>query len=86
MSSEPNAGPTFLTYLQGYVTQVLMHLGEIDNPLQGGPVTNLGLAKQSIDLLQIIADKTEGNLTDEEEKFLKGSLYDLRMKFVAKSR
>ncbi len=78
--------PDFLTYLQGFVTQVLMHLGEIENPLQGKVTVNLELAKQSIDLLQIIRDKTNGNLTEEEGKFLSGALYDLRMKYVARSR
>ena len=78
--------PDFLKYLQGFVTQVLMHLGEIENPLQGEKTVNLDLAKYSIDLLGLIKDKTKGNLSEEEEKFLDGALYDLRMKFVAKSR
>jgi hypothetical protein len=86
MSANDIPEPEFLKYLQGYVTQVLIHLGEIENPLAGGKTVNLELAKYSIDLLDIIQGKTKGNLTDEEDQFLKGALYDLRMKFVARSR
>lgn len=78
--------PDFLKYIQGFVTQVLIHLGEIDNPLENKKTVNLDLAKYSIDLLNLIKEKTSGNLTEEEENFLNGALYDLRMKFIAKSR
>ena len=86
MNEQSIPKPDFLTYLQGYVTQVMIHLGEIDNPIEGKKTENLQLAKHSIDLLQIISDKTEGNLTAEESAFLGSALYDLRMKYVAKSR
>ena len=78
--------PDFFRYIQGFVTQILIHLGEIDNPLQQNKTINLDLAKYSIDLLDLIKQKTEGNLTEEEEKFINGALYDLRMKFIAQSR
>lgn len=86
MSDQSIPKPDFLTYLHGFVTQILIHLGEVDNPIQGGRTVNFQLAKHSIDLLQIISDKTEGNLSDEEKTFLGSALYDLRMKYVAKSR
>ena len=41
------------------------------------------LAKQTIDILGMIQDKTRGNLTQEEEQLLTNLLYDLRMKYVA---
>ena len=78
--------PDFLKYIQGFVTQTLIHLGEIENPLGGGRTVNLDLAKYSIDLLEMLKTKTAGNLTKEEEDFLNGALYDLRMKYVARSR
>ena len=85
-SSNDVMEPDFFRYIQGFATQILIHLGEIDNPLQNKKTINLDLAKYSIDLLGLIKQKTEGNLTEEEEKFINGALYDLRMKFIAQSR
>jgi len=42
----------------------------------------LVLAKQSIDIINLLKDKTKGNLTNEEENLLDNLLYDLRMRFV----
>jgi len=42
----------------------------------------MALAKQSIDIINLLKDKTKGNLTQEEEKLLDHLLYDLRMRFV----
>ena len=85
-SSNEIMEPDLFKYIQGYVTQILIHLGEIENPLQKKKTINLDLAKYSIDLLDIIKQKTAGNLTNEEETFINGALYDLRMKFIARSR
>ena len=78
--------PDFFNYIQGFVTQIMIHLGEVENPLAQKKTLNLDLAKYSIDLLDMIREKTRGNLTEEEDTFLNGALYDLRMKFIAKSR
>lgn len=43
---------------------------------------NLDLAKYSIDLLELLEDKTKGNLEDEEERFLKEMLHQLRLKYL----
>jgi len=43
------------------------------------------MAKQSIDVLAMLEEKTRGNLTDAEQKLLSTVLYDLRMRFIQKS-
>lgn len=73
----------FATFVMSLAQSVLIHLGEIEEP--GG--RNLPLAKQTIDLLGMLEDKTRGNLTDEEARLLQHLLYDLRLKYVeAKKR
>ena len=52
----------------------------------GALLINFPLAKQSIDLLTMVQDKTRGNLTSEEHKLLENLLYDLRMKYVAECK
>lgn len=47
---------------------------------------NLELARHTIDILGMLQEKTKGNLTEEEERLLSGMLYELRLKFVEKSK
>lgn len=63
------------------VTQALFYLGDLA-PQGGEPVVNLDMAKHQIDTLNILEDKTRGNLTEEEQKLLDGALYESRMRYV----
>ena len=75
----------FTTFVMGLSTQALMHLGEIVEP--GAPQTpDLPAAKQMIDLLGVLREKTTGNLDAAEEQLLASMLYDLRMRYVEVSR
>jgi len=86
--SEPYAGHealpeiNFSTFVISLSTQVLMHLGEIPNPLSGKEERDVPVAKQMIDILGMLQDKTRGNLNDGETKLIEGILFDLRMKYV----
>ena len=71
--------PTFIFSLN---SSTLVHLGIIDDPASGKKVKNLALAKQTIDILGMLEEKTRGNLTKDEESMLKHILYDLRMLYV----
>jgi hypothetical protein len=68
-------------------SSAIINLGEAPDPTTGQKGTaDFGLAQQSIDLLSVLQEKTRGNLTDEERRFLDGMLYDLRMLFVQVSQ
>jgi hypothetical protein len=82
---EPHAEINFTTFVMGLTTQALMHLGEIADPAHPQP-PDLAAAKQMIDLLGILRDKTKGNLDNAEEQLLANMLYDLRMRYVEVSR
>ena len=71
--------PTFIISLNA---SALVNLGAIEDPATGTKVKNLPLAKQTIDILSMLEEKTRGNLTDEEGKILKNILYDLRIIYV----
>ena len=77
---------TFSTFVMGLTTQALMHLGEIPDPMHEQTSRDLPAAKQMIDLLAILRDKTKGNLDAAEEQLLGNMLYDLRMRYVELSR
>ena len=77
---------TFSTFVIGLTTQALMHLGEIADPTQPQMAADLPAAKQMIDLLGILREKTKGNLDDAETQLLDSMLYDLRIRYVEVSR
>ncbi|OPX37845.1 MAG: hypothetical protein B1H12_03870 [Desulfobacteraceae bacterium 4484_190.2] len=61
---------------------VLFHLGEIADPQTGKKAKDLPLAKNTIDIIAMLKEKTEGNLTEEEKKFIENILADLRLRYV----
>ena len=71
--------PTFIFSLN---SAALVHLGVIEDPATGKSEKNLPMAKQTIDMLGMIEEKTKGNLTDDEAHMLKNILYELRIIYV----
>ena len=61
---------------------VLFHLGEIADPQSGRKTRDLPLSKHTIDTIAMLKEKTEGNLTEEEKKFIENILTDLRWRYV----
>ncbi|MDP6932737.1 MAG: DUF1844 domain-containing protein [Myxococcota bacterium] len=83
-SSDPRSLPiSFTSFLVSLGSSALVHLGEIADPATGKPNPNHELARQTIDVLGILRDKTQGNLDEEESKLMEALLYDLRTKFLA---
>lgn len=76
----------FATFVLSLSHSALVHLGDAPNPINGAPDQNLPMARQTIDLLGLLEEKTSGNLTGEEERVLQQVLYDLRLRYVEVSR
>ncbi|MBW1689920.1 MAG: DUF1844 domain-containing protein [Deltaproteobacteria bacterium] len=76
----------FSSFLLSLSSSILLHLGEIADPQSGEKKRDLALAKQTIDIITLLKDKTKGNLTEEEQNLLEHLLYDLRMRFVKASQ
>ncbi|HEY3303391.1 MAG TPA: DUF1844 domain-containing protein [Candidatus Binatia bacterium] len=72
----------FSTFVISLSTQALMHLGEIADPTSGKVESNLPVAKQMIDIIGVLKDKTRGNLDPGEQQLMEDVLYDLRMRYV----
>lgn len=84
MRGEAVAEPaiTFSTFLMGLASSALIHMGAAPNPETGKAERDLVLARQSLDLLGLLHDKTRGNLTPEETQLFNNLLADLRLRFV----
>jgi hypothetical protein len=72
----------FSNFIFSLSTSALIQLGEIPDPVNNQINKNIPLAKQTIDILGMLQDKTKGNLTTDEENLVRNILYDLRMRFV----
>lgn len=79
LPQEPDDLPPmdFSTFIVSLRTSAMLHLGAESSEL------DLPLARQEIDLLGILEEKTRGNLTGEEERLLSQVLFDLRTRYVA---
>ncbi len=75
----------FVNLLSSLGYQALMHLGDIASPESGVVNVNLPAAKEIIDLLIIIKEKTAGNLSPEENELLQSVIPELQMKFSEKA-
>lgn len=75
----------FSTFVLSIIGTAYVHLGDAPSP-DGHSDRNLPLARQDIDLLGLLQEKTRGNLTGQEERLLDQALYDLRMRFIEVSR
>lgn len=77
-------GVDFSGFVLGMATQALMFLGEIPNPESNLVSMNLAAAKETIDILGMLEEKTKGNLTEEEHELLENVLAQVRLTFVQK--
>lgn len=72
----------FSTFILSLSTSVLVNLGELPDPISNEKKVDLTLAKHSIDVIEMLKEKTRGNLTEEEDRLITNILYDLMMKYV----
>jgi len=79
-STDPSV--SFISLVVSLGSSALVHLGEIAEPGATGPSKNLQLARDTIDVLQVLKDKTTGNLDEDETKLLDALLFDLRTKYM----
>lgn len=75
----------FPSYLLSYYTQGLVLLGEVPNPYTNKKEEDTEAARHTIDILVMLEEKTKGNLSQDEQKLLESVLYELRMKYMAKT-
>jgi hypothetical protein len=72
----------FATFILSLSHSALVHLGDAPDPAGGAGGVDLTMARQTIDLLGLLQERTRGNLTGEEERILDQILFDLRMRYV----
>lgn len=84
-ATSPHEAIDFATFVMSLAASALINLGEHEDD-QGKLNVNLPLAKQSIEILGMLREKTRGNLSAEEQSTLESVLYDLRLRFLKHQR
>lgn len=72
----------FPQFILSVAQLAFMFLGDLPNPQHGRRERNVVAAKQQIDLVELLQEKTRGNLTADEDRLVSTLLYELRMRFV----
>lgn len=73
----------FETLLRSFAGTAMLQLGLVEDPIHGRIPPDLEAARETIDMLGLLEEKTRGNLTPSEQRFLEEVLYQLRVSFVA---
>lgn len=76
----------FSTFIFSLGSAALIQLGATPNPTTHKTEKNIEQAKQNIDLIQLLKDKTKGNLTNDETRLIDNLLHTLRMKYVEETQ
>ncbi len=72
----------FQTLVMSFASAAMMSLGRMPDPASGQICRNIVLARQNIDIIIMLKEKTKGNLTKEEEDLLDAVLYELRVDYI----
>jgi hypothetical protein len=81
-----NPGTAFSDFVEPLIAQAYMSLGMLRNPYSPKPAIDAGAARQMIEILTMLKDKTNGNLNPEEEDFLSTHLGELKLAFVQRTK
>ena len=76
----------FASFVLSLSSSALLHFGDFPDPVSGKRERNLVMAKQTIDILGVLREKTRGNLSKDEEQLMDSLLHDLRIKYVEESK
>ena len=71
----------FSTFVLSLASSAMVNLGVVEDPEGAKAATDLVAAKQLIDIIGVLEEKTRGNLSESEEKLVKSLLYDLRVQY-----
>ena len=76
----------FSTFIMSLTSSAFYHLGDMPDPSTGKKEVNLPAVQQTIDMLIMLREKTKGNLKEDEKKLLEQLVYELQVKYVAKTK
>jgi len=86
MAEEPKLNMLFMSIVLSLSQAAMQHMGKITNPLTGKIDRNLEQAKVTVDMLEMLKEKTKGNLVKDEEKLINETLATLQLNYVDEAK
>jgi len=86
MAEEPKLNMLFMSIILSLSQAAMQHMGKITNPLTGKIDRNLEQAKVTVDMLEMLKEKTKGNLVKDEEKLINETLATLQLNYVDEAK
>ena len=72
----------FATFILSLSSSAMLHFGDVEDPISGKKERNLPMVKQTIDMIDMLKEKTRGNLTPDEDRLIDNIIYELKMRYV----
>ena len=85
-SSAQGSEIDFLTFIMSLAASALLQMGETDGAGTVETPVDMAMAKQTIEIIAMLREKTRGNLTADEDRLVETALYDLRLKYLHRSK
>lgn len=79
------AAVQFSSFVISLATTAFIHLGEMEDPVTSRKETNLEGARQMIDIIDMLRQKTRGNLDPAEQELIEGVLFELKLRYTQKA-
>jgi hypothetical protein len=76
----------FTTFILSLSSSAMLHFGDIEDPVSGKKEKNLLMAKHTIDMIDMLREKTKGNLSGDEERLMENILCELKLRYVKESK
>ncbi|MBI3599511.1 MAG: DUF1844 domain-containing protein [Nitrospinae bacterium] len=76
----------FTAFILSLSSSAMLHFGDIEDPVSGKKEKNLLMAKHTIDMIDMLREKTKGNLTGDEERLMENILCELKLRYVKESK
>jgi len=76
----------FTTLIMSFASAAIVNMGRVPDPMTNTLQKNMAVARQNIDIIELLHEKTKGNLSADEERLMEQVLYELRMSFIAATK
>lgn len=86
MSQANSNKVTFSSFILSLSTSAMVHLGMTENPLSKTKEEDIPVAQQEIHIIELLQEKTKGNLSSEEQHLINDVLFHLRLLYVEKTK